>query len=64
MIEIKVNPAHIVGIQNNDLRVIKQVVKENSEINAVRLKNAAKFEDFRFYQGVAQTLDGLIKILP
>ena len=64
MIEIKVNPHYVPGVQNHDLRVMKSILEENSARFDMHLRNTASADDFRFYQGVVQTLDGILKILP
>ena len=51
-------------IANGDIKVLKEVLKKEHDTAMKNLLNQADSGTFRFYQGVAQAFESMIKILP
>ena len=64
MHQIKLEPGEAVDIAHGNQKVLKQVLeRENEKLNTL-LREHADPSSFRFYQGMAQTFESVIKILP
>ena len=64
MHQIKLEPGESVDIAHGNQKVLKQVLeRENEKLNTL-LREQADPSSFRFYQGMAQTFESVIKILP
>lgn len=64
MHQIKLEPGEKTDIAHGNQKVLKQVLeRENEKLNTL-LREHADPSSFRFYQGMAQTFESVIKILP
>ena len=64
MINITVSNEAQTKIQSGDMVVLRKVIEAESKKVEKILISTAKVDDFRFYQGVAQALSGVIELLP
>jgi hypothetical protein len=51
-------------IDNGDMACLKGVLEKELQIATRNLVGQANSDTFRFYQGVAQAMESVIKILP
>lgn len=64
MITIPVSNEARPKIAAGDMVALRKVIEAESDKVKEILLSSAKPDDFRFYQGVAQALSGVIKLLP
>jgi len=64
MISIPVSNEARVKIDTGDMVALRKVIEAESDKMKALLVETARADDFRFYQGVAQALAGIIKLLP
>ena len=64
MVTITVSNEDSAKIQQGDTKALRKVIEAESIKSQTKLLEITKVDDFRFYQGVAQTYAGLLKLLP
>ncbi len=64
MTQILVSVDDQARIGNGDIKILKKVLVKQRDDAMKNLLNQADAYNFRFYQGVAQAFESMIKILP
>jgi hypothetical protein len=64
MTQILIKAEDQVKIANGDIKCLKKVLEKEKDNAMKNLLNQADAYNFRFYQGVAQAFESMIKILP
>ena len=64
MTQIVITAEDQAKIANGDIKCLKKVLMKEKDNAMKNLLNQADAYNFRFYQGVAQSFESMIKILP
>lgn len=64
MTQIMITAVDQAKVANGDIKILKKVLEKERDAAMKNLLNQADSGTFRFYQGVAQAFESMIKILP
>ena len=64
MTQIMITAVDQAKVANGDIKILKKVLEKERDAAMKNLLNQADSGTFRFYQGVAQAMESVIKILP
>jgi hypothetical protein len=64
MTQIQITAMDQGKVENGDMKCLKKVLEKERDTAMKNLLNQADSGTFRFYQGVAQAFESMIKILP